>query len=86
MKNLHEQPVLTLGKSPLIAGVCAGLADYYGWSKNAVRVAFLISSFFFAIALIAYVVLWLLLPKYPSTQAMARHLRRKAAQRRAVGS
>ncbi|WP_337880158.1 PspC domain-containing protein [Rheinheimera sp.] len=86
MQNIHEKPILTRGKFPLIAGVCSGLADYYGLSINGVRVAFLITSFFFAIALIAYVVLWLVLPKYPSTQAMARHLRRKAAQRRAVGS
>jgi phage shock protein C len=46
----------------LLAGVCAGIADRFGWSRSAVRVLWVILSFFPGPLWIAYVVLWILMP------------------------
>lgn len=87
MQNHEEVKVLTRGESELIAGVCSGLSDYYSLRKNGLRLAFvLLSIIFFFLPAVVYIVLWLILPKYPSTQAMARHLRRKALQKKSNAS
>lgn len=46
----------------VIAGVCAGLADAYGWSTGTVRLLFVLFGLFGAGEL-AYIVLWILMPK-----------------------
>jgi len=46
----------------VLAGVCAGVADRFGWSRTFVRVAWVILSFFPGPLWIAYVVLWFLMP------------------------
>ncbi|GIU39010.1 PspC domain-containing protein [Shewanella colwelliana] len=81
MESLDNVKVLTRGESAVLAGVCSGIAEYYHLRKNGIRLAFLLTSLFFAIPVFVYVVLWLVLPEYPTTEAMARHLRRKKLQR-----
>lgn len=46
----------------LIAGVCAGVAQHYGWSRGLVRFIFLLFGLFGA-GEIAYIVLWIVMPK-----------------------
>ena len=46
----------------IIAGVCAGIADHYGWSRGMVRLVFVIFGLVGAGEL-AYIVLWILMPK-----------------------
>ncbi len=46
----------------MIAGVCAGLAAHYGWSRGVVRLLFVLFGLFGA-GEIAYIVLWVLMPK-----------------------
>ena len=46
----------------VIAGVCAGLAEHYGWSRGMVRFLFVLFGLFGAGELV-YIVLWLLMPK-----------------------
>ena len=46
----------------ILAGVCAGIADRFGWSRTLVRIAWVILSFFPGPLWIAYVVLWILMP------------------------
>jgi phage shock protein C len=46
----------------LIAGVCGGLAQYYGISSKRVRWAFAIFGLFGA-GEVVYIVLWILIPK-----------------------
>lgn len=75
-----NSPVLTRGEHGIIAGVCSGLSQYYGFRKNGLRLSFLLFSFFFALPIIIYIVLWLILPKYPSTQAMVRQLQRQTGR------
>ncbi|MGI1943651.1 PspC domain-containing protein [Shewanella glacialipiscicola] len=82
MESLDNVKVLTRGESVILAGVCSGIAKYYNLRKSSIRFAFLLTSLFFAIPVFAYIVLWLVLPKYPTTEAMARHLRRNKLQRK----
>lgn len=47
----------------VIAGVCAGLAEYFGVDAAITRVLVAVGAFFFPILILAYVALALLLPK-----------------------
>jgi phage shock protein C len=49
----------------VIAGVCAGIADYFGWSPTRVRVAYVVISVLSAAfpGLLVYAVLWVLMPE-----------------------
>jgi phage shock protein C len=49
------------GEGRMIAGVCAGIAEQYGFSTTLVRVVFVIFAITGASEL-AYLVLWLLMP------------------------
>lgn len=46
----------------IIAGVCAGLADRFGVSRGLVRIVFLITGLFGA-GEVAYIILWIVMPK-----------------------
>ncbi|HXQ50392.1 MAG TPA: envelope stress response membrane protein PspC [Stellaceae bacterium] len=51
-----------------LAGVCAGIASYFGIERVAVRLAFVLALiFFFVPAVLGYVVLAFALPKRPPT-------------------
>ncbi|QLY31921.1 PspC domain-containing protein [Nocardia huaxiensis] len=46
-----------------IAGVCGGIAQYFGWNANIVRLLFVISCLLPGPQFILYLVLWLVIPK-----------------------
>lgn len=47
----------------MIAGVCAGLADRFGWSVGTVRLLFLLSCLLPGPQFVVYLVLWVLIPR-----------------------
>jgi phage shock protein PspC (stress-responsive transcriptional regulator) len=49
-------------KGRMIAGVCAGLADRFGVSRTLVRVVFVVSLLLPGPQILAYAVLWVLIP------------------------
>lgn len=49
----------------IIAGVCGGLAEKWGWRPNAVRLLFLLSCLLPGPQFVIYLLLWLLMPKAP---------------------
>jgi len=49
----------------VIAGVCGGLAEYLGWSPTRIRVLTLLSCVLPGPQVIAYLVLWLIIPDEP---------------------
>lgn len=49
----------------VIAGVCAGLADYFGIDVSIVRLVFLLTLIFKGGGMLIYIVLWIVLPKKP---------------------
>ncbi len=56
----------------LLGGVCAGLGHYWGVSRALIRIAFLISIFFFGISIPLYIISWALIPKARSVNEKAR--------------
>lgn len=47
----------------MIAGVCAGLADYFGLDTTLIRVVYALLSVFTAFAgVLVYLILWLIIP------------------------
>ena len=47
----------------IIAGVCAGIARRFGWSPTAVRLVFLLSCLLPGPQVLAYIILWVVVPK-----------------------
>jgi phage shock protein PspC (stress-responsive transcriptional regulator) len=49
----------------MIGGVCAGIAEYFGWSVTGTRVAYVLLSILSAAfpGIVVYLVLWLILPR-----------------------
>lgn len=52
------------GEGGRLAGVCAGVAAYFGWNPTVVRIGFVLFGLFGA-GEIVYAVLWLLMPRAP---------------------
>jgi phage shock protein PspC (stress-responsive transcriptional regulator) len=50
-------------KGRVIAGVCAGTADYFGVDVTLIRVIFVVLTFFGGLGLVAYVAAWALVPE-----------------------
>jgi phage shock protein C len=49
-----------------IAGVCGGLAEYFGWSPGRLRVIWVLATIFTAFAgVLLYFALWFLMPQAP---------------------
>ncbi len=61
---MASPPLVRPRYGKVIAGVCAGLADRFGMSRTTVRVLFVLFGVFGA-GEIAYIVLWILMPKAP---------------------
>ncbi len=50
-------------RSPrVIAGVCAGFAEHYGWDLNLVRLIAVVVTLLTGVTLIAYIVAWIIIP------------------------
>lgn len=56
---------LTRSNNRVIAGVCAGLAEWLGWDIALVRLLYLLISIFSAgfPGVLAYVILWIVMPE-----------------------
>lgn len=48
--------------SKMIAGVCAGLGEYFNIDTNIIRALFVFITFFFGASLLLYLVLWIFIP------------------------
>jgi phage shock protein C len=60
-------PLYRSRRHKIIAGVCGGLADWLGWDPTLVRIAYVILSII-SIGFpgtIAYIILWIVMPKEP---------------------
>jgi phage shock protein PspC (stress-responsive transcriptional regulator) len=47
----------------VIAGVCAGVADRFGWDRSLVRLLFVLSFLLPGPQILVYLVLWVLMPE-----------------------
>ena len=55
---------LTRSRDKMIGGVCAGIAEYFGWDVTLFRVAFVLGSIFSVAfpGIIVYLVCWVVMP------------------------
>ena len=61
-----EKKKLMRSNCGMIAGVCAGVADYLELDPTVVRVVYALLTFFTAfMGVIAYFILWIVMPKRP---------------------
>ena len=51
----------------IFAGVCAGLADYFDLDPTLVRIIWVLAFFCAGTGLLAYIILWIVLPLAPSS-------------------
>jgi phage shock protein PspC (stress-responsive transcriptional regulator) len=56
---------LTRSRNKMIAGVCAGIAEYFGWEVTLFRVLFVLVSILSAAfpGILVYIVLWVVMPQ-----------------------
>jgi phage shock protein C len=56
-KKLHRS-----SSNKMIAGVCAGLAEYFGMDVSLMRIIWAIAFFAFGTGFLLYIILWIVLP------------------------
>ena len=56
---------LTRSRNKMIAGVCAGIAEYFGWDVTLFRVVFVVVSILSVAfpGILVYIVLWIVMPR-----------------------
>ena len=56
---------LTRSRNTMIAGVCAGIAEYFGWDVTLFRVVYVIVSILSAAfpGILVYIILWVVMPR-----------------------
>lgn len=62
-KAMEEKKRLMRSDHGMIAGVCAGLADYFGVDPTIVRVLFVLLILFGGGGGLLYIILWIVMPK-----------------------
>ena len=58
-------PRLTRSRDKMIAGVCAGIAEYFGWETTLFRIVFVLVSILSVAfpGILVYVTLWIVMPR-----------------------
>lgn len=73
--NPHTTLYKTLYRSrddKMIAGVCSGLGERFGFDPNILRIALAVSTLFGGTGIIAYLIAWVVLPeRVPASQTDA---------------
>ena len=80
--NTDSEPTLPAGRPPLrrayhgrmLAGVCAGIADYLSVDVTIVRIAFAVFTFFGGVGIPAYLACVLLIPEEGTDESIASSL------------
>ena len=55
--------LLRIRQGRLVAGVCTGLAAYFGVDVNLVRLAFGVLTVFYGLGILLYLIAWAILPE-----------------------
>ena len=59
VKRLYRAP----GKDSVIAGVCAGIADYFNIDPVLVRLLWVLVAFGMGTGVLAYLIAWIIIPR-----------------------
>ena len=60
---MEEKKRLTRSNNKMIAGVCAGLAEYLDIDPTIVRIVWVLMVLFAGFGILLYIILWLIMPK-----------------------
>ncbi len=69
MENYMSQPVKRLYRSrsdQMIAGVCAGIAEYFNSDPSLIRILWLFFTLAGGSGIIAYIIAWIIIPEAPA--------------------
>ena len=59
-----DEKRLVRSRDRWLGGICGGIGEYMGWSKDHVRLAWLLLTLFTAFSgLIIYIILWIVMPE-----------------------
>lgn len=58
----------------MVAGVCAGIGDYFGIDVNIVRLIFAVACIFGFMGALVYLVAWAVLPEEGEKESIVEHL------------
>ncbi|CAD5246771.1 MULTISPECIES: PspC domain-containing protein [unclassified Imperialibacter] len=56
---------LTRSRDKMLGGVCAGIADYFGWDPTMVRLGYVVLSLLSAAfpGILVYIIMWIVVPE-----------------------
>lgn len=57
-----KKQLMRSGRDKKIAGVCAGVANYFDIDPTIVRVIWGVLAFFYGAGIVAYIILWIIAP------------------------
>jgi phage shock protein PspC (stress-responsive transcriptional regulator) len=62
---MNDGKRLTRSRNKMIAGVCAGVAEYFGWEVTLFRVVYVVVSILSVAfpGILVYLVLWVVMPR-----------------------
>lgn len=63
---MAEKKMVRSTSNKMIAGVCAGLAEYLDLDPSLVRIGFVVLALLSGIGIPVYVIMWIVLPEGPS--------------------
>jgi len=64
-KLLMERRLYRSRNDRTLAGVCAGIAEYFGWDPTLVRVAWVLLTLLGGSGILLYLIMWLVVPEAP---------------------
>jgi len=50
----------------MVAGVCSGIAEYFGWDPTMVRLALVLFTLVGGAGILLYILAWIIMPKNPA--------------------
>ncbi len=77
MNGLNGKRLYRSREGRLVAGVCAGLGDYFGIDATIVRLIFVAFTVFAGMGVLLYVVAWLIIPEQGESASIAEGLFKK---------
>lgn len=63
----NDKRRLYRSRNSIIAGVCGGVAEFFGLDVSLIRIATLILILFGGLSLWVYIILWIIIPKTPAS-------------------
>ena len=65
---------LVKGNDRKIAGVCSGVANYFGWDPIWVRIGWAVLTFAYGVGLVAYIVCAIVMPNDDNNDVVAKNV------------